>query len=133
MAEARPRPIQVDPDFDPYAPSHKDITFFELERKERHAKVGQVLRNERRSESRRAMALTAVLLILNLVLLVLIVIGLLAAWDQRTLALWIGLQLLITGVMATLYRKYFQRDVLVAKRRYRKSVPSVDVNWWSFK
>ncbi len=120
-------------EYDIYAPSFKDISFFELERRERHAKVGDVLRAERRSESPRAFGMVALMLLVEAVLLVLVVLGLLLAWDQRTVGLWVATMFLVAAVMSILYRKYFQRDVMVAKRRYRKTVPSVDVNWWSFK
>ena len=53
-------------EYDIYAPSFKDVSFFELKRKEAHAQVGDVLRSERRSESTRAYVLLALILLLQL-------------------------------------------------------------------
>ena len=109
------------------------ISHFPSTGKEKYAKVSQVIRSERRSESLRAAGLMALLLAILLYYVLLVSLGIVFNWDQRTIAFWLGMVFLVGATQMTIYRKHFQRDVIVAKKRHKKTTPSANVDWWRFK
>lgn len=109
------------------------ISRFQSIRKEKHAEISTVIRSERRSESLRAAGLMALLLAVLLYYVLLASLGVVYNWDQRTIAFWLGMVFLVAGVQMTIYRKHFQRDVIIAKKRHKKTIPSANVDWWRFK
>ncbi len=120
---------------DPMVTPREDrrVSRFQAGRVEERADLEDEIRIERRSESVMAGALITVLVAVILYFVFLSMLGILYSWDQRTIAFWLGMVFLLGGTMMTIYRKHFQRDIIIAKKRHKKTIPSADVSWWRFK
>ena len=109
------------------------ISRFQADQKERHADLSETIRTERRSESLLAAAVIAMLLAVLLYFTLLVLLGVLFNWDQRTISFWLGMIFFLGATMMTVYRKHYQRDIIIAKKRHKKTIPATDLDWWRFK